>query len=107
ETSKIGNWVRIYQGVTLGGTSIHNVDSNRNKKRHPTIKDKVIIYANATILGGNTIIGEGCIIGGDVWITESVPPNTTVIQGEPNLRYEKLNDKRKNFIKGVKVGKGG
>ncbi len=90
ETSKIGNWVRIYQGVTLGGRSFHNVDANRNKKRHPTIKDKVIIYANATILGGDTIIGEGCIIGGDVWITESVLPNTTVIQGEPNLRYEKV-----------------
>ena len=76
ETSIIGNNVKIYQGVTLGA---HSVSKNlQNTKRHPTIEDGVVIYANATILGGNTIIGENALIGGNVWITESVAPNSVV-----------------------------
>jgi serine O-acetyltransferase len=76
ETTKIGDNVKVYQGVTLGALS---VDKNfARTKRHPTIEDNVVIYANATILGGDTIIGHDSIIGGNVWITESVPPHTRV-----------------------------
>ncbi|MCX7858340.1 MAG: serine acetyltransferase [Deltaproteobacteria bacterium] len=87
ETTEIGNRVRIYQGVTLGALSLskEECESLRNKKRHPTIEDDVIIYANATILGGNTVIGRGSIIGGNVWLTESVPPNTEVYLKKPEL----------------------
>ena len=76
ETTVIGNHVKIYQGVTLGA---HSVAKNlQNVKRHPTIEDGVVIYANATILGGETIIGKNALIGGNVWITESVAPNSVV-----------------------------
>ena len=76
ETTIIGNQVKIYQGVTLGA---HSVAKNlQNKKRHPTIEDGVVIYANATILGGDTVIGKNALIGGNVWITESVAPNSVV-----------------------------
>jgi len=75
ETTVIGRGVRIYQGVTLGAMSLSasEVPSLKNKKRHPTIEDEVIIYANATILGGETVIGRGAVIGGNSWITQSVP----------------------------------
>jgi serine O-acetyltransferase len=82
ETSLIGNRVRIYQGVTLGALSIRDrglADKpEASKKRHPTIEDDVIIYANATILGGKTVIGQGAVVGGNAWITYSVPPRTRV-----------------------------
>jgi serine O-acetyltransferase len=68
----IGNYVKIYQGVTLGAMSVEKEDAD--KKRHPTIEDNVVIYAGATILGGNTVIGHDSTIGGNVWITKSVPP---------------------------------
>jgi len=76
ETTVIGKNVKLYQGVTLGALSVKKEEGN--KKRHPTIEDNVTIYSNATILGGETIIGHDSVIGGNVWITESVPPNTTV-----------------------------
>lgn len=76
ETAVIGKNVKLYQGVTLGALSVKKEEGN--VKRHPTIEDDVTIYANATILGGETIIGRGSIIGGNVWITSSVPPDTTV-----------------------------
>jgi serine O-acetyltransferase len=76
ETTVIGKNVKLYQGVTLGALSVKKEEGNR--KRHPTIEDDVTIYSNATILGGETVIGRGCTIGGNVWITESVPPNTMV-----------------------------
>lgn len=82
ETSKIGNNVRIYQGVTLGALSIprdEHVNLIIGKKRHPTIEDDVIIYANATILGGDTVIGKGSVIGGNIWLTHSVPPYTKIV----------------------------
>ncbi len=89
ETTEIGNRVRIYQGVTLGALSIPSdaVELFRNKKRHPTIEDDVIIYSNATLLGGETVIGARSVIGGNVWITESVPPDTRVILKRPELVY--------------------
>jgi serine O-acetyltransferase len=75
ETTIIGNRVRIYQGVTLGALSLPTGKARQlaTAKRHPTIEDEVIIYANATILGGDTVIGRGAVIGGNSWITESVP----------------------------------
>jgi len=89
ETTQIGNRVRLYQGVTLGALSMPKeaVGSFRNKKRHPTIEDDVIIYSNATILGGDTVIGAGSTIGGNVWLTESVPPDTKVYLKKPELIY--------------------
>ncbi|MEP6654269.1 MAG: serine acetyltransferase [Myxococcales bacterium] len=81
ETTVIGNRVRIYQGVTLGALSIRDrgrTDRPNPKKRHPTIEDDVIIYANATILGGTTVIGRGAVVGGNAWITYSVPPGIRV-----------------------------
>jgi serine O-acetyltransferase len=78
ETTVIGKNVRIYQGVTLGALSLpkNAGERLRGKKRHPTIEDDVIIYSGATILGGDTVIGARSVIGGNVWITESVPPDT-------------------------------
>jgi serine O-acetyltransferase len=89
ETTHIGNNVRIYQGVTLGALSLPKkiVDRLRGQKRHPTIEDDVIIYSGATILGGDTVIGQRSVIGGNVWLTESVPPDTKVITETPRLIY--------------------
>lgn len=78
ETTIIGDNVKIYQGVTLGGLSTRGGQSLRGKRRHPTIEDNVTIYANASILGGETVIGQGCVIGASAFITKSVPPCTTV-----------------------------
>lgn len=87
ETSVIGDRVRIYQGVTLGALSLPKGagEKLRGKKRHPTIEDDVIIYAGATILGGDTVIGARSVIGGNVWLTESVPPDTRVFLKAPEL----------------------
>lgn len=74
ETAEIGNHVKLYQGVTLGAFSVTKDGSNT--KRHPTLKDYVTVYAGSTILGGDTIIGEHCVIGGNVWLTESLEPDT-------------------------------
>ena len=76
ETSVIGKNVKIYQGVTLGALSVKKEQGGN--KRHPTIEDDVTIYANAVILGGETVIGRGSVIGGGVWITESIPPGSKV-----------------------------
>ena len=78
ETCVIGKNVKIYQGVTLGALSVKK--ELQDKKRHPTIEDNVIIYAGATILGGNTVIGKGCIIGGNTWVTQSVEEGTVITQ---------------------------
>lgn len=74
ETTVIGKNVKLYQGVTLGALSLQK--ELTDKKRHPTIEDDVIIYSNATILGGQTVIGKGSVIAGNSWIIESVPPGT-------------------------------
>jgi serine O-acetyltransferase len=76
ETSVIGDRVKIFQGVTLGALSVST--HHRKTKRHPTIENDVVLYSNASILGGNTIVGEGSVIGGNVWLTESVPPHSIV-----------------------------
>lgn len=87
ETATIGRSVRIYQGVTLGALSLPKGAGNeyRNRRRHPTIEDDVIIYSGATILGGNTVIGARSVIGGNVWLTESVPPDTVIMIETPRL----------------------
>ncbi len=87
ETTEIGNRVRLYQGVTLGALSLpkEEVEHLRGVKRHPTIEDDVIIYSGATILGGKTVIGARSVIGGNVWLTESIPPDTRVFIKNPEL----------------------
>ena len=89
ETCEIGRHVKLYQGVTLGALSFPtDGDGNlvRGAKRHPTLQDRVVIYANATILGGRTVIGHDSVVGSSVWITSSVAPHTTVVLEKPNLR---------------------
>ncbi|MCK4629134.1 MAG: serine acetyltransferase [Sedimentisphaerales bacterium] len=89
ETTRIGDNVKIYQGVTLGAKSFPKDERGRvikGYKRHPTIEDNVTIYPNATILGGETIIGKGATIGGNVYITESVAPHRLVKQETPQLQ---------------------
>ncbi len=87
ETAVIGERVRLYQGVTLGAVRVNK--RLENVKRHPTIGDDVVIYANATILGGQTVIGHGSRIGGNVWLTASVPPYSIVT---PTARVERQTD---------------
>ena len=93
ETCEIGNHVKLYQGVTLGALSFPT-DANgkliRNMKRHPTLEDRVVIYASATILGGQTVIGHDSVIGSSVWLTESVDPFTIVTIEKPSLRRRTL-----------------
>ena len=90
ETTVIGDRVRIYQGVTLGAMSLPKgaIKNLRTRKRHPTIEDDVVIYAGASILGGETVIGTRSVIGGNVWITESVPPDTRVFLKRPELIFK-------------------
>ncbi|MFO7754028.1 MAG: serine O-acetyltransferase EpsC [Desulfobacteraceae bacterium] len=90
ETTRIGDNVRIYQNVTIGALSLPPGAGPklREAKRHPTIEDNVIIYSGATILGGETVIGRDSVIGGNVWITESVPPETKVFIEPPRLIYK-------------------
>ncbi len=89
ETCQIGDYVKLYQGVTLGALSF-DMDADgrivRGIKRHPTIEDRVVIYANATVLGGRTTIGHDSVIGSSVWLTRSVRSHTTVTLEKPNLR---------------------
>ena len=88
ESTVIGDNVSLYQGVTLGAMSPIKGQSLRKTKRHPTIEDDVIIYAGATILGGETVVGRGSTIGGSVWLTESVPPGSRVLTGKAELVIE-------------------
>jgi serine O-acetyltransferase len=78
ETTMIGDRVRLYQGVTLGALSVSK--DAAHSKRHPTLEEDVIVYANATILGGETVVGAGSVIGGNVWLTHSVPPGSVVTE---------------------------
>jgi serine O-acetyltransferase len=98
ETTEIGNNVKIYQGVTLGALAPAFGQLLRGHKRHPTIEDDVTIYAGATILGGDTRIGKGALIGGNVFITTSVPPLNQVSAEPPKLKYR---DRRPRNAKGA------
>jgi serine O-acetyltransferase len=90
ETCDIGEGVKLYQGVTLGALSFERAENGElvhgSYKRHPTLRDGVVVYANATILGGQTVIGERSVVGSNTWITESIPPDTTVVLEKPKLR---------------------
>jgi serine O-acetyltransferase len=89
ETCDIGRHVKLYQGVTLGALSFPRDASGniiRGMKRHPTLQDEVVIYANATILGGDTVIGHHAVIGSNVWLTHGVDPYTVVSLEKPQLR---------------------
>lgn len=82
ETATLGHHVKLYQGVTIGAKSFKvNEDGSlvKGNKRHPDIGNHVVVYAGATILGGNTYIGDHCVIGGNVWLTRSVGPSRTLI----------------------------
>ena len=79
ETTVIGNRVRVYQGVTFGAVSVKD-RRDSGVKRHPTIEDDVIIYSGATILGADTVVGRGAVVGGNCWVTNSVPPGAVVTQ---------------------------
>jgi len=93
ETAIIGNHVKMYHGVTLGARSTSGGQQLRGKKRHPTIEDRVTIYPGATILGGETVIGAGSTIGGNVFIMDSVAPNSLVIYDGLDMRVLSKNDK--------------
>jgi len=104
ETAVIGSRVKIYQGVTLGAVSFPKDERGqiiRDQKRHPKLEDEVTVYAEATILGDITI-GKGAIIGGNVWIRESVPPQTVVAVSRPEAFYKKkgpgINDRLEYHI---------
>ena len=91
ETCDIGTHVKLYQGVTLGALSFpRDAAGNiiRGMKRHPTLEDEVVVYANATILGGDTVIGKHAVIGSNVWLTQSVAPHTVVSLEKPSLRIK-------------------
>lgn len=76
ETTVIGNDVKLYQGVTLGALTVQK--SLAHRKRHPTIEDDVVLYAGATILGGETVVGRGSVVAGNAFVTRSVPPGSLV-----------------------------
>ena len=93
ETTTIGNNVKIYQGVTLGALSTRAGLKLAGKKRHPTIEDDVTIYSNVSILGGQTVIGKGCTIGGNAFITSSIPPFSRVSVKNPELTVDDFGEK--------------
>jgi serine O-acetyltransferase len=86
ETTILGDHVKMYQGVGLVAKSLAAGQLLRGQKRHPTIEDRVTIYAGATIMGGDTVVGEGSTIGANVFLTSSVPPNSLVVQEEANVK---------------------
>jgi len=89
ETSEIGEHAKIYQGVTLGALSTRGGQLLKGKKRHPTIEDDVTIYSGASILGGETVISEGAVIGGNAFVTKSVPEQTRVSAKMPELQFKR------------------
>jgi serine O-acetyltransferase len=98
ETTTIGRNVKIYQGVTLGALSIPRDERGnviRGKKRHPTIEDDVVIYAGATILGGDTVIGKGSVVGGNTWVVHSIPPRSRVVTSPQEQRIERKRRRRR------------
>jgi len=89
ETAIIGNDVKLYQGVTLGALSV--AKSAAGTKRHPTIEDRVVLYANATVLGGDTVVGHDSVVGGNVFLTGSLPPDSVVYQTS-QVRVRRVRD---------------
>ncbi|MFL6196284.1 MAG: serine O-acetyltransferase EpsC [Thermoanaerobaculia bacterium] len=105
ETAVIGNGVKIYQGVTLGALSFPKDARGRlmrGAKRHPTLEDNVVVYAGATILGGDTVIGEGAVIGGNTWVVESVPPGEKVLFARTSrARQRQILERAYGFGEGI------
>lgn len=105
ETAVLGKNVKIYQGVTLGALSFPRDPSGRllrGIKRHPTLEDNVVVYAGATILGGDTVIGEGAVIGGNTWVVESVPPGEKVLFARTSpARQRKILERAYGFGEGI------
>jgi serine O-acetyltransferase len=100
ETCDIGKNVKLYQGVTLGALSFpRDAAGNiiRGMKRHPTLEDEVVVYANATILGGDTVVGHHAVIGSNVWLTQGVEPYTVVLLEKPQLRIKGPESKGSDF----------
>lgn len=95
ETTELGNHVKMYQGVGLVGRSLSAGQKLRGQKRHPTIQDRVTIYAGATIMGGDTVVGEGSTIGANVFLTTSVPANSLVVQNDANVKVLNKKDREK------------
>ncbi|HMP83462.1 MAG TPA: serine O-acetyltransferase [Verrucomicrobiota bacterium] len=93
ETSIIGDHVKMYQGVGLVARSLAAGQALRGQKRHPTIEDRVTIYAGATIMGGDTVVGEGSTIGANVFLTNSVPANSIVVQEDANVKVLSKKDR--------------
>lgn len=93
ETARLGDDVKLYQGVTLGAKSF-SLDEGGNPvkgvHRHPTIGNRVVVYANAVILGGDTKVGDNCVIGGNVWLTASIPENTMIYYDGDKIRNRSL-----------------
>jgi serine O-acetyltransferase len=87
ETTIIGRYAKIYQGVTLGALSTRGGQSLRGVKRHPTLEESVTVYSGASILGGDTVIGREAVISSNVFVTQSVPPQTRVTVKNPELQY--------------------
>ena len=98
ETTIIGDYVKIYQGVTLGGLTTRGGQSLRGQKRHPTIEDNVTIYAGASVLGGETVIGRDSVIGANSFITKSIPACTTV-----SIKNQELQMKERNCANCVRA----
>lgn len=92
QTAVLGKRVKLYQGVTLGALAFRRDEAgelDRHTKRHPTLEDDVTVYAGSTILGGDTVIGARSVIGGNIWLTNSVPPDTKVVLNPPELVYKR------------------
>jgi serine O-acetyltransferase len=92
ETAEIGDNVKIYQGVTLGALSFPKDEKGRlirGRKRHPTVGNSVVIYSGATLLGADAVVGDGVVIGGNVWITSRVASGTKITIAPPELKYKK------------------
>ncbi len=98
ETTIIGDHVKMYQGVGLVAKSLAAGQALRGQKRHPTIEDRVTIYAGATIMGGDTVVGEGSTIGANVFLTNSVPPHSLVVQEDANVKVMRKQDRAKREI---------
>lgn len=92
ETTEIGNYVKIYQGVTLGALSTRGGQSLQGKKRHPTLEDYVTVYSSTSIFGGETVIGRGAVIGSNAFITNSVSPGMRVSLKAPEHSYKQLSN---------------
>ena len=91
ETAVIGDFVKLYQGVTLGALSTRLGQKLAGVKRHPTLGNRVTVYSGASVLGGETVIGDDCVIGGNAFVTSSVPPHTRVSMKSPELTFRERN----------------